>query len=388
MKKPAFLFLLLFFTPQLFSQELLRNPATPLNRDAFRILRYEKTWEVSSSSGGFSFQSPTMLMADQNGFLYILARNINPPATRTPESQGEVLLMKFSPDGQFLGNVLKAYPDPDEFLTQAWAEMVVSADGVSVNHGSRVIHFDRNGKFTGETVRAEKTPAGHPRSVGHLLGATAEGLLINDIRRIVSTEASGIENDEEEIDLLTRDGASLKRICGFPSRHYMVKNENNQGYMGFSLDPFLTAFDPVDGSLYVSHTGEYQVVKIDTATRQVVLRFGREYPRVVAKEPQQHKEIIERYNPPLKQFEHDISAMFPVDGNLWVVTSTRAPNGAPLVDVFDGQGAYIDSFFIDPPLGRFYRPAPGGYLCVLNRGRERNWVVAKFKILNGPKAAS
>jgi len=55
-----------------FSQDLVRNPAKPLNPQAGRVLKLEPMFEISDASGDFYFKYPQQFQLDGRGFLHIL----------------------------------------------------------------------------------------------------------------------------------------------------------------------------------------------------------------------------------------------------------------------------------------------------------------------------
>ena len=93
----------LFLACALFSQELVRNPGKPLNRDAGRVLQLEPVFEIRDDSGEFFFKFPYRFDIDSRGCLYVL---------------DQAQLMKFSPEGKFVGNLLKKGQGPGEIATR------------------------------------------------------------------------------------------------------------------------------------------------------------------------------------------------------------------------------------------------------------------------------
>ena len=70
------------------------------------------------------------------------------------------------------------------------------------------------------------------------------------------------------------------------------------------------------------------------------------------KTPKNHKGaaiIIEgkRYGPEQEKFLSDVVNLFVFNEQLWVMTSTGDERKRPLIDVFDIDGKFVDSFFLD-----------------------------------------
>jgi hypothetical protein len=57
--------------------------------------------------------------------------------------------------------------------------------------------------------------------------------------------------------------------------------------------------------------------------------------------------FIQRYDAPKKKYENDIAGLLFNKGHLWVETSTKDQIKGALYDVFDLEGRFVDSFFVD-----------------------------------------
>jgi hypothetical protein len=146
-------------------------------------------------------------------------------------------------------------------------------------------------------------------------------------------------------------------------------------------DSYKQVFNPRDGSLYVSQTCEYRVVKADLYKKQIVTSFTRNYPRVKFSLADFMKDFYKKHNPPMKDFENDISEMFLCGDDLWVKTSTTEKDKGALFDVFDQRGRFLDSFY----LNKDYQLAlaDGKFIYVTTHDREGNILIRKYEILNG-----
>ncbi len=72
MKKIVFfLFLLLFLFLFVFSQEIIENPAKPLNPNAGRILKLEEVLRITDEGGEFFFKRPSLLQIADDGCIFL-----------------------------------------------------------------------------------------------------------------------------------------------------------------------------------------------------------------------------------------------------------------------------------------------------------------------------
>ncbi|OGD11580.1 MAG: hypothetical protein A2Y86_04995 [Candidatus Aminicenantes bacterium RBG_13_62_12] len=360
MKKAAFIFLSMIMAVTGFSQELIRNSNKPLNPQAGRILKIEPVLEISDASGEFFFKHPYKFDMDDREFLYIL---------------DEDQLLKFSPDGKFIRNFYKKGQGPGEIATNSGrVSYLIFKDQLYIyERYTKIIRLDGEGKLLGEV----KPTAGR---FSGIFGMSDNGYFMQGQTNTPRGGPAGFKEIEAQAHLVSLDGTSAEKIFGLSLRTYEGPN------FGMDWDPYLQVFSPRDGSLYVSHTCEYKVVRADLLKRKIAVSFTREYPRIKYSMPDSIKDFYEKYSPPKKDFENDISALFMCDNNLWVKTSTTVKDKGMLFDVFDPQGRFLDSFYmnVDGSLAL----ADGGFIYVTEKDKEENILVRKYKVLNGPKTSA
>jgi hypothetical protein len=143
---------------------------------------------------------------------------------------------------------------------------------------------------------------------------------------------------------ISEDFKQLKKLCDFPIRHYIKK--------GRWLRRDMLAAAVYDHYLFMVHTAEYQIVKFDLQRAQIERIFMRKYNR--RKSSQEKEEIEDReakgLTPPPLEYDFDIFWIHAFKNSLWAMTSTAKDNNSkPLIDVFDMEGNYIDSFYLQFP---------------------------------------
>lgn len=335
------------------SQEFIKNSDKPLNPEAGRVLKLDEIYEIKDEPGVFYFRWPGQFHVDSQGCLFIL---------------DEEQLLKFSPEGRFIKNLYKKGQGPGEIATRyQMVSYVLFQDELYVYDGvAKILRMDRNGSLVQEikqTAGRFYRLIGKPENGYYLLYQTPPPWGKGDFVEI-----------EHQIHLISFDGTSSEQIVAFPSKVYSGKD------FGMDWDNCSYIYNQNDGSLYVTHTCEYQIVRADLAHRKILISFNRKYPRVNYVIPEYMKSFYEQHNPPKKKFENDVLAMFLSGNNLWVKTSTIDKNKGILFDVFDPQGQYLDSFYLN--INGELMLVDGGCIFVSERDEEENILIKKYKILN------
>jgi hypothetical protein len=337
------------------TQELIRNSDKPLNPQAGRILKLEPVFEISDASGEFFFKYAYRFARDDRGSLFIL---------------DDDQLLQFSPEGKFVRNFYKKGQGPGELASSfQMVSFLCVRSSVFVYDGvGKIIQFDEKGELVNEV----KQTAGRFFT---LFGMNEKGYFMQGQTNAPRGGPAGFQEVETEAHLVSLDGSSAEKIIGFTSRIYQGPN------FGMDWDNYLQVFNPGDGSLYVSQTCEYKVVRADLLKRKIVASFTREYPRIKFSMPDSMKDFYEKFSPPKKELENDISALFMCDDNVWVLTSTTVKDKGMLFDVFDPRGRFLDSFFLN--VDGSLALAHGEFIYVVEKDKEENILIRKYKVLNG-----
>jgi hypothetical protein len=180
---------------------------------------------------------------------------------------------------------------------------------------------------------------------------------------------------------ISEDFKQLKKLYDFPVRHYIKK--------GRWLRRDLVDAVVYDHYLFMVHTAEYKIVKFDLQRAQIERIFMRKYHR--RKSSQEKEEIEDReakgLTPPAFEYYFDISAILVFRDSLWVITSTSKDNDTKrLVDVFDMEGRYIDSFYLQFPLNNETHwigssiLSDDGFLFIPEQSEDGFVSIAKYRI--------
>ena len=90
---------------------------------------------------------------------------------------------------------------------------------------------------------------------------------------------------------------------------------------------------------------------------------------------------------PAPEFTDDVVNLFIHDKDIWVATSTKSKGKGVLIDVFNFEGIYGDSFYLPLPDAAdkvISRPAPqivlGDFLYAIEKDADGIYMIKKYKI--------
>lgn len=326
MKKIAFLLFFLVLV-SLNAQNIIENPKTPLNKNAGRVLKLEEVMRIDGEGEGYYYNGVNELRIDNSGNIYICD---------SWSSRQRAHLPKFSPDGKFLKDLYKQGEGPGEI--QSSYDFAVSTLEVFVydNMRRKIIVMDEDGEFIKEFKPKSE-------SLNELIGTFEDWLVFMRQINPYERKTSRLYDVKNVIVFISKDGEREKDIHTFLSKQFYISNAQGGGGMGW--DPFI--FVKGNNKLYVCFSREYLIEVLDLKTGEITTRFKRKYPRVKHEMRDWEKQFISKYDAPKKKFESDIKELFYDKGYLWIKTSTEDKEKGSLFDLFDSEGRYLDSFFIN-----------------------------------------
>jgi hypothetical protein len=280
--------------------------------------------------------------------------------------------LRFSSGGGFIRDYIRPGEGPGEI--KSYFDYALTETGILLFDvvKRKIVRLDREGGFfderrleTGENLQ--------------MIGAAGGALYFYKSEDPVERKTSRLYDIQVHVVRLSLDGSEKKPVCTLPCRQFFVSQGKGGG--GMVWDPFLCALGP-DGPLVVCRTREYAVEILDPETGETRVRFSRPYSRVPHEEKEYERDFRKKHDAPEKRFECDIRSLQIADGRIWVETSTNEEARGPLIDIFDMDGRFLDSFYLGTP-GRLLAVA-GESLFVAGTDSEELPVVAKFRILDPP----
>jgi hypothetical protein len=341
----------------LLSQQIVENPDKPLAKNAGRVLKLQEIWRVTDESGQFFFKGIYSLKIADDGTMFIFDQD---------------QLLKFSADGKFINNLLKKGQGPGEISRAQYSYDIKFSVGkndlyIYDNNARKIVHTDWNGAFI-----EEFRPG---RRYTDFLGRMDDRLVFIEQEPLGpgSAQTTGFRDLKFFLFLTALDGTSEKEILALPNQLYQ------QPGMFMSWAPFETVLDSKNHRLYSVHTAEYKIDQVNLKEGRIVRSFNRKYPRVDYVVKEYEKEFNKKHDAPVKKYEYDISLLYLNNsGDIWAKTSTKNDKKWPLIDVFNPEGKFTDSFFV-PTTGAIAAVRDDCIFCS-EQDADGNLRLVKYKI--------
>ena len=143
-----------------------------------------------------------------------------------------------------------------------------------------------------------------------------------------------------------------RELSSFPTISYV--QSSGDGETGSYEISSLLAVPFKRKYLAISHTSEYLVKIYDPVADKVLLVFRRAYERVEPEPPvgiERESLVIggKRFLRPEQKFQNDVKVILTRGEEIWALTSTQDKSKGVLVDVFSGEGIFMDSFYLKLP---------------------------------------
>jgi len=301
-------------------QEVIRNPARPPAGNAGRIVSLKPETMIIDTGTEFYFKSPRSPRISPDGSFFV---------------QDIDQLLEFDSSGRFVRNYLKKGQGPGE--AQGIYHYLLADGRVFLQdmYGGKILVFDKTGTCLKEfrISAAVRSP--------RLLDLRGGRFLLTFLRLVPGGEAMSIE---QGLATMADSGDDWEEKISFPVRGTA---RETGGISAAVITASLTAVSHPNGLMVVSHTPEYLVKVIDVDKGRLVRTFTREYarePQTDASGPKIKMSGQAAAGPPPSKYKNDIAGLFVQSEDIWVVTSSFDRDKGTLVDVFDIQGRYRDSF--------------------------------------------
>lgn len=352
--------------------QVIENPAKPKAANAGRVITPQQVVAITDEgTSEFYFGWPHALAAGPDGSLLLRDRD---------------QVLHFNANGKFLRDLFKKGQGPGEM---SWPGTPVSTGKKIVVYAQspdKLVFFDRTGQYEREVPVRPEGRSG-PTLIGYQAGRFY--LAWGEFPR-TSGEPDFVDNPRTIIAASEADG-SITMLETFVTRAFAVTAGGGSGM--FSVTSLIAA--PL-GEYYLAltHTEDYLIKLYDPAANQVVRTFRRPYTRVkgepLTKAEREGGIIIngKHYSRPERKFENDIKNLLVRKDEIWVVTSTKDPLKGVLIDAFDDEGAYRDSFWLKlpgPAVRSLQSPGQcaldGEFLWVVERAEDETFTIRKYRVV-------
>ncbi len=322
----------LFTAPNAGFGQIVENPDKPAAKDAGRVLKFEEVWRITDEGGQFFFKRPGNIQVAADGSVFLVDSD---------------QILKFSPEGKFLKNLLRLGQGPGEVTPRgggALAQILVQGSDLYIldRGAGRCWRTDLDGAFQ-EDLSVPKS------SFKDFVGVVNEGLLFWAMEFPSREERTEVKFADlpRTLTLSTREPGKSKALFSITNMTFISPRI-------VAPDRLLSVLSADRKRLYFVQGGEYLVQELDLVSGTVVRKFGRPYQRVPSPArkpyegpaaPQLEEDRRLGYLPPDPPFQLNISGLRIVGDLLWVSTSTYDESRGQLIDVFDRDGKYVDCFY-------------------------------------------
>lgn len=297
---------------------VIMNPKEPLSNNARRKIHLKEIMRIRDDGKDIIFRHPENLVIDNHENIYFLS---------SPH------LYKYDRDGNFIFKIIGTGQGPGEADPGLRKRFAIINDEIVVRAISplKVMKFDLNGVLEEEIKLIE------PFRLFTFIGSFGEK--IYTVQTEVSWELegkSGYIDFPGNIYEFSLDFQEYEKTYTFPVNFYFDRSAwFGQAFLEFAIKDFQ--------NLFVVHTSEYKIVRFNLKSKKIDEVITREFGRI--KRPKIKKKPGFLYGPD-REYYQDVQKLLIFRDNLWVITSEKNEENDWLIDVYDMEGKFIDSFFL------------------------------------------
>ncbi len=357
--KKAFSLLFFFAVLSLSALQIVNNGKTPQNKNAGRVLNLSEVLRVAGDSDDYFYSGIVNLQIDTSGNIYI-----NDSWGTFSRSH----LVKFSPDGRFLKDLYRQGEGPGEI--QSFYRFALSDKKVYVYDymKRKIIVMEEDGTFVKEFKIASD-------SSYEFIGIFEDWLVFSRKDYPSERKTTRLYDLNHVIVFVSKDGQTKKDLYTFTNQLFLVSAAQGGGMLNW--DPFMAKIG--DDKLYVCSSQEYLIEVLDLNTAQITSRFKRTYSRKKHEMRDSTKKFISKFSAPKRRFDNDIRELFHDGSHLWIKTSTETEDKGQMFDVYDSNGRFLDSFFVNTT-GSIVK-IEGDYIYSSETDEEELPYLMKYKII-------
>ncbi len=306
------------------AQQLVENPAKPPAKNAGRIVSLERVLSIKETRPGEPLRGAYDIQVGGDGSIYFY---------------DHFEFCKFSPEGKFIFKIVGVGMGPGEAQWRTVA--LVTGDGIVIqaNTPPKVMWFDPRGRLQREMRIRDLS--------GHMYLFEAGGRLFGFEEGLPSFETklkAGFQDFPTRLHEIAPDFQKQTEKAAFPVLNYV-----SEGLSSFYQGLFLEYVIADERTLFISHTPEYRIVKYDLGLNRIERSFRRKYARVARPADKERNLPPGVIPPPRWKYFVDVDTLLVRRNRLWAVTSTADVSRRHLVDVYDMDGHYLDSFYLEYP---------------------------------------
>lgn len=356
--------------------QIVENPARPKAANAGRVVVPQEVLAISDEGiRDYYFKVPHDLTIAPDGSLFLL---------------DEFQVLQFDKAGKFVRNLFKKGQGPGEM---SYARVCLTTEKNVVVHTDsppRLVYFDYAGQYEKEIPM---------RSLAGLKFMPKTLLALGEKFYIHSADWPKVKGEPDYVEvphsILALDTSTFesRELSSFPTISYVITGADGSETGLYGISSFFAV--PFKGRyLALSHTSEYLIKIYDPAADKIVREFRRIYERVKPDPPTAIEKIGniqiggKRYPRPEQKFQSDVKVILTRGDQIWAVTSTRDNSKGVLIDVFDGKGTFMDSFYLklpEPALRQLrwskYCTLDGDFLWIAESDEDDIFTIKKYRVV-------
>ncbi len=348
------LLFLLIITSVSFTQEIIENPKKPTNPNAGRILNIQEVLRITDEGEEFYFAGPRYIKEAPDGTIFIYDQE---------------QLLRFDENGKFIHNFFVKGQGPGELNFVRNYDFQDEKLIVFNANPYKMVWFDFNGEFLNDV------------KIQDIYSSLHFQFLKDDTFYFIKsgtpqqTRKPMIMNMPKVLIALDRYGKNEREIASFNIKIFSVGGARTE-MSSLICVPYKKRY------LFLSHAQEYLVKLYDIEAQKTLRNFTRKYKRV--KPPKDHRfgGIYmggKRVGPPIPDFFNDISELFMFKDLLWVRTSTKDDEKGYLIDVYNLEGEFVDSFYLN--INGSLVATHEDFLFVRESDEDENYQIVKYKVI-------
>jgi hypothetical protein len=319
---------------------VVENPRKPKAPNAGRVIVPEEVMTISGEgSSGHYFKHAWSPRVAPDGSLFVRTSS---------ESDARQQLLMFDEAGRLVRNLEGPEPIGYSGYFLAGKNVVVFAES---GYRAKLMWFNSAGIYQREITLPYEDCAGCWTPLAYF-DAVFYFLYNRDSFPYDENTKPGIVDKPRRILSFAESSGMYTPLASLPTKYYFFGGQCNGGVCRGESTPISTFMSaPYQEKYFVlSHTREYLLKIYDPAANAVIREFRRDYNRIKNRQGKVESTIWGKLRTaPNQKYTPDIINIFTRGDEIWAVTSTRDEAKGVLIDIFDGNGIYKDSFYIKLP---------------------------------------
>lgn len=349
------LLFLLIITFVIYAQEMIKNLKNPANLNAGRVLNIQEVLRINDEGGEFYFIGPRYIKVAPDGTIFIYDRE---------------QLLRFNKNGELIHNFFKKGQGPGELNFVRNYGFKNGKLFVFNANPYKIVWFDFNGDLLND-IR-----------IHNISGDLRFQFLKDDTFYFFTSDVPRPDGKPMVMNvpqvLITMDqfGNKEKELASFDIQVFTIGG----AWSGVSR---LLSVPYKNRYLFVSHSRDYLVKLYDIEAQMTLRSFTRKYKRVKPPKDYNFGGIYQngkRIGPPIPEFFADISEMYIFKNLLWVRTSTKDEEKGYLIDVFNMEGKFVDSFYLN--INGSLVATHEDFIFVREKDEDEMLSIVKYKVID------